>query len=445
MKVFSALFFFLSILVFLPLFRRFVADRTLQYFATWLMALTMTPFYETFNGMEMNLALFLFLFLVYILTSNFDRWIQFLSAWIVASLFLATRFEAPFALAALLIGCALGRNSRPKCPKLSFLVALSVACCGSFLGLELWRRQKFGLWMPNTIYAKLWWPYQPQYQSLRGLITNRAHATMEVAVVLLAPLLVTLIVSARSWTRNRPTITVHPIIGSLALATILFGLIFGKNLGHRGRMTEYLMPFALLFLIVILIRVSRTRSHMWAALLTIGVIHLALWSTLVYRLTYRGDSVPIAKYEKEGLAAEVVRSALHRDSLTILIPDVGGASLCCNKLRILDIALLTNPELAREGYTQLGEYFTSNRPDIVVVAEGWSIASGIYNKGLLDRYSMVQVHDSRLFVRNDLYAQLLSLNIGRVKAIGDLPTCLGTTNEDKEYSKLKEVCLDFPE
>jgi hypothetical protein len=447
MKVLSALFFFLSVIVFLALCRRFVGDRALSYFATWLMAFSITPFYEAFNGMEMNLALFLFLVLIHILTSSYDRRIQLISAWIVASLFLATRFEAPFALVAFLIGCALGRTSKPKCPDLSFLSTLFLLCCVSFVGIELWRQHTFGLWMPNTVYAKLWWPYQPQHHSWRGLVNSRANATVEVVVVLFAPLLVTLVVFARTrlWTRNRPAIVIHPIVGTLALATILFGVIFGKNLGHRGRMTEYLIPFAVIFLVVTLKKFSRSESELRAALLVIAAFHFVLWGGVVNRLAHKGDGVPIAKFEKEGLAAEDIRTALHRDSLTILIPDVGGASLCCNNLRVLDIALLTNPVLALEGYNHLEAYFASNRPDVVEVHEAWAIASGVYDKGLLDRYSLVQVHDVPLFVRNDLYSQLLSLNSGRLRTVGQLPTCFGTSYEDQEYLKRKEVCLDLLE
>jgi hypothetical protein len=35
--------------------------------------------------------------------------------------------------------------------------------------------------------------------------------------------------------RNQPIIAIHPIVRSLAAATILFDAIFGNNLGHRGK------------------------------------------------------------------------------------------------------------------------------------------------------------------------------------------------------------------
>jgi hypothetical protein len=442
MKVLSALFFILAILVFLPLCRTFIAVPILSSFATWLMAFSITPFREAFNGMEMNLALFLFLVLIYILTSEHNRGIQFISAWIVSSFLLATRFEAPYMLLALLIGCALGRDSEPKCPSLPFLLALFTASCGSFVGIGLWRHHRFGLWMPNTIYAKLWWPYQPRH-IWPELLGSRAKATLEIIVVLFAPLLVTLFlyVRNRSVIRNRPIIAIHPIIGSLAAATILFGAIFGNNLGHRGRMIESLIPFAIIFLIIVLTKVSRSHFQTGLALLVIAVLHFGLWFGMTYRLAIRGDGVPISKLEREGLAADDIRQALHRERLTIMIPDVGGAALCCNKLRILDIALLTNPVLAREGYSHFNSYFNLSQPDIVEVHEVWAEASHIYSSGLLDGYSLVQSRQVRLFVRNDLYSQLLSVNAGFVRNVGELPYCLGNSREDQEYSKRKGVCF----
>jgi hypothetical protein len=296
--------------------------------------------------------------------------------------------------------------------------------------------------MPNTIFAKLWWPYQPRH-TWHELLDSREKAALEIIVVLFAPLLVTffLFVRNRSVIPKRPMIAIHPIIGSLAAATILFGLIFGNNLGHRGRMTECLIPFAIVFLIIVLTNVCSSQSQIGLALLVVAVLHCGLWFGMTYRLATRGDGVPISKFEREGLAADDVRRALHRERLTVMIPDVGGAALCCDKLRILDIALLTNPVLAREGYSHFNSYFTINQPDIVEVHEVWAAASHVYNDGLLDGYSLVQSRQVRLLVRNDLYSQLLSANAGVVETVGELPYCLSNSEEDQEYSKRKVVCM----
>jgi phage terminase large subunit-like protein len=446
MKALSALFFLFSIVIFYPISRKFLNDRTLAVFSTWLMALSITPFYETFNGMEMNLALFLFLALVYILMSDLDGRLQVILAWIVATLFLATRFEAPYMLLALLVGLILGRKERPRCLSWASMSILFIAICGSYIGMEVWRHHAFGMWMPNTIYAKLWWPYQPEH-TWHAFFANRAEATLEIIVVLFAPLLVAFGVFAknRHLTKNRPGRDIDPIIGSLACAAFLFGIFFGKNMGHRGRMTESLIPFAALFLAILLKNVSRSRSEMRFALLVTAVLHLGIWLGIAHRLATSGDGVPVSKYEREGLASDDIRQLLHRKSLTIMIPDVGGAALCCRDLRILDLGLLANPILAREGYGNFQRYFKLNQPDVVVAHEVWAVGPHIYAGHLLDDYSLVQVKQTRLFLRNDLYSQLLLQGVGRVHAVADLPFCMGGFFEDQEYSKKKKYCLALEE
>ena len=50
---------------------------------------------------------------------------------------------------------------------------------------------------------------------------------------------------------------------------------------------------------------------------------------------------------------------------------------------ILDIALLTNPELSQHGYADFYSYFLRSNPDLVEAHEVWAIASNIYNTELL--------------------------------------------------------------
>jgi hypothetical protein len=444
MKVLAAVFFLLSVVVLIPLSRRFIENKDLAYFAVWLLAFSITPFYETFNGMEMNLALFLILLLVYILTSRLNIAVRFLSAWIVVSLLLVTRFEAPVALVALMAGCILARKCKAACPGFSFLLALFVACCGSFLAIERWRRHTFGLWMPNTVYAKLWWPYQPLDRSWYGLVVNRSSATLEIAIVLLAPLVVTFVVMARNRfvVQNLLADPTHPVVAVLAIGAIMFGFVFGKNLGHRGRMTETFLPFAIILIVGALLKFSHNQLELRTAVVLVAILQLCVWFVIVHRLAVRGDGVPISTLETEGLSADYVRRVLNKDSLTIMIPDVGGAALCCSHLRILDIALITNPELSQHGYADFYSYFLRSNPDLVEAHQGWAIASNIYNTGLLAGYSLIQVGDNRLFLRNDLYRQLPNGKLGTVET---LPYCLGSSREDMEYSRRKVVCLDLGE
>ena len=415
MKVISALCFLGSLGIFYIICLKYLTSRLPSLFAVWLLAFTITPFHEAFNGMEMNLALLLFLGLVLATTEEL-----FWPAAALSTLLIATRFESPYLICALFAGGLLAAVDK------RFILKQTAIAVLVFALLCLWRHHQFGVWMPNTVYAKLWWPYQPA--TFRDKLDSRLAATGELGV-LIAPLMVVTFFAAMRRVRIN-----QPIITTLALASVGFGLLFGKNLGHRGRMVECLLPFVILWLMIYL---EKAAQRMKVAIVSIGVIHLCLWGFIVHRLTVNGDSVPISKYEREGLAAEDVRKSLHRDSLIVLIPDVGGAALCCSNLRILDIALLTNPELAKDGYNGFVHFFMTNNPDVVEAHEVWAAASGIYGSGLLDNYSLVESRETRLFVRNDLYDKLA----GMTASVEKLPHCLDSAKEDQDYSRGKGTCL----
>jgi hypothetical protein len=405
------------------------------------MAFTITPLNETFNGMEMNLSLFLLLCLIYILIANINFWTKFLTSWLIASLFMATRFEAPYMLMALLVGCLLSQRAEPRCPSPRFMSALFIASLCSFGAMELWRHNTFGSWMPNTAYAKLWWPYQ-ESRTWHNLLTNRGDATTEILVVLFSPLLLAFWLITPKFAAFRGRLSrINHLILTLSFAAFLFGIVFGKNLGHRGRMIETLLPFLVILLVVLITTTSSNRSELRLALVVIATLHFGLWCVDAYLLAHRERGQPINRFESEGLASDDVRRYLHRDTLTIMIPDVGGPALCCKRLRILDIALLTNPILAREGYSHFRAYFALNRPDIVVAHEVWAEATRVYSDDLLNDYSLVQARETRLFVRNDLYAQLIALRAGELHRVVDLPICLGRSAADQDYSRSKGLCL----
>jgi hypothetical protein len=438
MKVLSALFFFLSLPVFFYLCRRLIGSLLLSAFATWLLALTLTPFYETFNGMEMNLALFLFLSLVYVLTSYMSRGVQFITAWVITALLLATRFEAPYMLLALLFGLLLSQGGSLPVPSRRFLFSLLGASLLVFAGIALWRHHMFGVWMPNTVYAKLWWPYQPA-KTLRAFLQSRGDATAEIFVVLFAPI----VVGVFEVIRSRTAVAVQPVAGALSVAGLLYGLVFGQNLGHRGRMTECFLPFLIVLLLNFVSSASRNRTQLYRACVVIAVLHLGLWTALAYRLMTRSYGQTIASFEVEGSVPDRIRRVLHRNSLTILIPDVGGASLCCEHLRILDIALLTNPVLAHRGYKDFNAYFKENNPDVVEAHEVWAEASNIYGSGLLDGYSLVESENMGFFVRNDLYTELVQDKAGEVRSVENVPSCLGSAPRDQAFSRMKMTCLEL--
>jgi hypothetical protein len=376
MKVLSAGFFALSIWL-----TYFIAARELQsqsrgVAAALLFAFCTTPLREMQNGMEMNLATFLVLLLFRALAVEKPR---VLYCWILTSLILLARFESPFLLLLMLCGFLYARRNTRALTK----IALLTGC--TLLAIELSRHHLFGEWMPNTVYAKLWPPYR-DWSTPAKFSWARAWAVLEVLIVLPVPILISIFYRSRA--------KIHQTIWVLASGCFIFGLMFGSNWGPYGRMVEPMLPF----LIMAIVAVCPLRSG-----LAILVCAQALtWCVQQAALPY--GNVSIAQVERLGIAADSMRLSLHRDTLTVMISDIGGSALCCERLRIADSALLANRELARKGWAGFSSYFREVNPDVVEAHRPWSTEAHIYTDGLLANYTPEEVDGIRLYVRNDLIA-----------------------------------------
>jgi len=433
-----------SLAVFHRIASRFGFDRWETAFATALLAFMITPFHEAFNGMEMNFSMLLLLLLMDLLLSG-RRGARFLlPAWLISGLLVATRFESPYMLVAVLGGCLLALRSDVRIPPMRDLVLLSAGDALFFILIGIWRHAYFGLWMPNTVYAKLWQPYHAA-PTLMAFTATRVHAVSEVGIVLLGPILVAAIVmsAGRKMVLDAPEL--HPLIIVPAGACVCFGLIFGHNLGHPGRMVESLLPAMLLLLLALIRRFAASPTALGRAFLAIAVVQLSLWTFFIGRLAIKGDPIPVVRFEKEGLGPDAIRQALGMDRMKIMIPDVGGAGLCCERLEILDSALLTNPYLAKYGYARFESYFREQQPDVVEIHGEWAEASHVYSTGVLDSYGIVAFRGMRFFVRNDLFARLRGMKGFVEMPVASGPGCGAPDATDNAVSVAKGSCLVLEE
>ncbi len=462
MKLLAALCFGASLLVFFRVAKRFLSSTWQAAFAVSLFAFTITPFHETYNGMEMNLSVVALLVLLDLFTSDLKPAPFLALTTITTAVLLATRFESPYMLAALVLGALLTRllpskhpDTAVPVPNVAVLAIFSLTAALLFGLIEFWRHRTFGLWMPNTVYAKLWEPYRPA-PTVADFLLNRAKATAEIAIVLFAPLAVLAWLLAgrlRGRTsdegRARPQATqdpslnpaISPLLLTLSVAAVLFGLLFGYNLGHRGRMIESLLPALILTILLLFRRLARSSAQIQTAFLSAGGLQLLVWIVFAGKLMLHGDGVPIARYAPEGLASDQIRTDLGLTELSAMIPDVGGAGLCCQHLRILDSALLTSPDLAHFGYSHFPEFFRRERPDVVEIHTVWADVTHLYTSDLLNGYSIVAVQGQRLFVRDDLYRELLRRRAGAEHTVADTPACLGQWPSDQAFSRHWPTCL----
>ncbi|MGZ5983368.1 MAG: hypothetical protein ACXWK7_00395 [Caulobacteraceae bacterium] len=375
--------------------------------AVWIFALSGPGLAEIAAGMEMGLLCASGLALVHALYIRRNWPLAILSAVV----FLTTRFEAALYFAVLLGPLLLGGQFR------TFLLMSGVGL--AVFGVEeAWRWSVFADWAPNTIHAKLWPPYSGG--DAKAVIASRAQALAEPAAAAL-PLLsiIALLALVRRGAgagsslvrRARPLwVVLAPI-----LAVELFGLVAGRNLyGALGRMQLLALPFVLiaagLGFDALSTELSGPRRRLLlilAAALSIetGAFLSARPALEALRMPRPlGDDLGVsaANYRITGLAVDALRQRLGLGRMVFMTPDIGGASLCCERLRMVDLGLLANRRLARTGYGAVAEVLAAERPDVVEAHEVWARASGVLTLPSFEAgYTPLMAGRTRLYLRND--------------------------------------------
>jgi hypothetical protein len=399
--------------VFFVTARRFVSARVA---AVTAVALFVTaPFLnETMNGMEMSLLAGLVLGLVHQLTGERPT----TRALVLLSFLAATvRFEA-----ALYLCCAAAvvwwfPAARREA------VAIAGGAIGGIAATAVLRWVFFQELLPNTIAAKQWPPYSQD--GLGAFLVSRARAAAEPFL----PLAVAgLVVLALMWLSRRrltwrqdassPLRTVTAFCLAYVGAVFAFNVAIGWNLGYIGRMQLSALPLLVLAGMYIVQRAgfgwTLARTGLTAAGLVLGSMVFLQWANVGYALgpgTEQGTEVRVTPdgYRKAGDAVERIAAELGRDSLTFLTPDIGGSSLAAPTLRILDLGLLANRQLAEEGFENFDGYLAEQRPDVIEAHGTWAQESGIYRSpAFLGDYTPVVVDDMWLWMRNELAADLPS-------------------------------------
>lgn len=441
MKVLSAIFLVLSLVLIYRVALRQFASHSAAIVSALLLAYCFTSNQEIETGMEMNLAVFLLLSLYEVMTRERVSW-RVAQASVMSCLLLLTRFEMPFMLALLFCGFAVATyRDRPGVMSIRDLLKIVTVAVLFFGVMEVWRHHMFGEWMPNTIYAKRFPPYR-DWSTLGRLVESRQTALNEPIRVLRFPMVIALLTCVwayrskqLSWARLE---RIHPSVWLLASGCFLFEAAIGVNWGHPGRMVAAMIPFLVLLIVGICVSTVQDKRALGMVFATLLVVHGMVWlrhQFLPYRLTGIGMTEPL------GTGAEAIRVALHQDRIVVMMSDVGGSSLCCERLEVLDSGLLADATLAHTGWAGFADYFRKKRPDVVETHYFWAQDARVYEEGLLDGYSIVASRGVRLFVRDDLYLKLVAERAGPVLSVENVPACMGWFSEDKQFSLEKKTCL----
>lgn len=365
---------------------------------------------ETMNGMEMTALATLAVAVCLLLDKHDDSFrlallgLAIIAPWI--------RLEA----AGYMIVGALGLLLFSRQTRAGLAIAAGTAI--SLLTLTMFRWVVFGELLPNTMLAKQWPPYRPN--SVEARASSSLHVAHELAY-LAVPFVAAIALAVAYWfqqtrCRRRELIaaargrTIVPVfsfgIGYL-LAVAAFNVYIGKNLGYRGRMELSIVPIlGTLAALCVGIMGGRQKRILVGTVILILLLMAPLslqWKNLKAALG-RDNSILVtpADYRTTGMAFEAVRTALGRTSLDVMTPDVGGSSLCCSNLRIIDVAMLANHELATKGYADFDSYLERIHPDIIEIHGVWAGSSGIYDSPFFrTKYTPIVVGKTWLYTRID--------------------------------------------
>lgn len=413
---------------------------------TLMLAFSYTSFLEVKNGMEMNLAMFLTIFLFYALTRFRGGTKCLIFGWCIVTLILATRFESPLMLLLLAVGLFMDGDHREDRPSRRGFLVLAAGTLVSFGILEIWRHHAFGAWMPNTVYAKEWPPYSQWHgpKSISLWLGESISAITVLLAVLGIPLLIALVVTANGLLRKHfaweSVSQVSKAVWTLSFGAFAVAWIIGRDWGYVGRMIVPMLPF-LIIAVAALCRSALSKKTRFLPLLG-GMVAWQVCFWFFVALYGSKPTVSIEDARGYALGANAIRGALHKQRLTVMLPDVGGSSLYGEQLRILDSALLSNPELAKRGWSYFSEYFQKTMPDIFETHSIWANYQNAYDSDLLNDYSLVGANGKRFFVRNDLYAQLVAQKDGKVLPVDASASCLGgPVPADIAFSHARKACL----
>lgn len=364
---------------------------------------------EAVNGMEM--ALFALLLLVY--AEGFEKgrgW----SLLLLIPLALV-RLEASFYLIfALTAAAVLARSDARRRAVIHLGAILAV-----FGAVTLWRMAEFGLPFPNTVFAKMHAPYSEG--GVSGLI-RKAMGGAEFLYVSAGMLGALALWAWRgAWRPGRADLRLW-----LAIGICGFAFVTGKNWGYAGRMHLAAAPLLAMLVLEAGRAAARPGAPVWRpAAMALGLalaINAPVWLRAVttaaegraLAATWRIDGpqdpaygITPGGYALTGRALEDLAAAAGVARLRAAIPDVGGSTLASPSLLITDMALLTDPVLAAEGYAALPTRIEAVSPHVIQIHGIWARSAQVYESGILgDAYRPAAFRNMLFWLRADLHAAL---------------------------------------
>jgi len=243
-----------------------------------------------------------------------------------------------------------------------------------FLAYHTWHYAFFGEVLTNPMLAKRFWPYGPDFTNWPAIATFYLTPVFDfvfryISIFTCLPIYFFLQKGRKSaepqenWT----------LVLLIALTAVFVILITGQNWGAAARLSYPGLPFLLLLLFskiddTELLKRSRImQSAMAFALLLNAIIMLESAGQII------PDVITLAGVERRASVLEAAKNALGRPEITIASADMGGLLLYhANGMKVIDLGLLCNKELAKNGYAHYDNYiFEQSQPEMITAVGFW--------------------------------------------------------------------------
>ena len=367
-------------------------------------------FYETINGMETPLIMSLVLVMLVLLPRR-DRASRVFYL-LCGSLLLLTRWEAAWLLLPFLL--------------VEFLRSKRLRGLGTwaavFAGSNLLRWMYFGSLLPNTIIAKQRVPYSlpSRRVALEQHLLEPIHLLLSIKLILVlvvAAVAYDLLLRSRrpAYVRAAERIRDSWQLSFVVLFTV-FSLILsvgiGRNWGPPFRSFYSAWPFLVCILILPVIS-RRSRRGVVIAMVCVGAV------TARHAYAHMRDlhapeapvympQITVDNIGRLGTLVEQIQEMSHRPTLTFAGPDMGGVMLNAPHTRVVDLGLLCDRTLARQGFVAIGPYvLDQRRPDLIATHTMWTAYAGFQRyPEFFAMYRPVYFHGVRFFMSRQLIGDI---------------------------------------
>lgn len=285
-----------------------------------------------------------------------------------------------------------------------------------FLTYQIWHFNYFGELLTNTMIAKNQPPYKPIFLNINQCLIFHWKPIEEFILRYYSIFILIIVGFLFNLLSKNKIITEFKNKLVLLYSTITFGFCFfiGDIWGDAHRLVYPGFPFLLIFLFKLIDnRISKLLNLIYKIVI---IITLGLFINTTYELfTQRLVScVNLRTVEKSGKSLTVLQTLLDIDKLCYAGPDMGGLLLFHgDNKRVVDIGLLCNSYLAKNGYGEFDCYiFEMERPHIIEAHDCWALVTNLYqSEKFFSFYYPVEVKcvgcsNMKFFIRRDLFFDL---------------------------------------